>query len=202
MRTYRYEWWIKKRVAKTFLDDPKLTLGEAADKLGYSRSTLSRIIMECKREFILPRVRKTKWTKDLVKEALDYSERQLQRWHDKLMYGECPNCGETGKDSYLYRKLTEKGYWVNYSICKKCGIPFGHRIEADVGTDFWKHEQEGKLKEFAHLGLFSVTYDAQRNLQLAKQTVKKIEKREYVPADHIKMVMNFLTHKLSEEEPD
>lgn len=111
-----------------------------------------------------------------------------QRWLDKLIYGECPNCRNTGKDSsYLYRKLDEKDYWVTYHVCKSCGAPFGHKIEGDVGADFWLHEQNEKL-----LTLTSFLVEQEQNLQLVKGMLKKIKRCEYVPSDQRRMVIEWL----------
>ena len=111
-----------------------------------------------------------------------------QQWFDKLIYGECPNCRETGKDSsYIYRKLDERGFWVSYSACKRCGVTFGYKIEGDIGTDFWRHEQNERLST-----LTSFLFDREQNLQLAKRILKKIKEGEYVPADQFEMVVEFL----------
>jgi len=58
-----------------------------------------------------------------------------------MWYGQCPNCKEPGKDALYYRKLDERNFWIIYKVCKKCGISYDYRIEPDVGTDFWREEQ-------------------------------------------------------------
>ena len=66
---------------------------------------------------------------------------------DVMQYGQCPNCEATGKGfAYHYLKLDERNFWVRYRVCKTCGVPFGHRIEGVVGTDFWRCEEAEKMK--------------------------------------------------------
>ncbi len=68
---------------------------------------------------------------------------QLNEWAQKQMYGECPNCDSWGKEDIRhYRKLDERDFWVCYKVCKTCNTPFDHYIDPDIGTEFWRHEQE------------------------------------------------------------
>ncbi len=68
---------------------------------------------------------------------------QHDEWVQRRMYGECPNCDSWGKDCIrYYRKLDERNFWVIYRVCKVCGTPFDHYIDPDVGTEFWRHEQD------------------------------------------------------------
>ncbi len=177
--------WAKRdlrwRVVNLFEEDPKTTGREVAEKLGVSETTAKRLIKFCKETFMLPRVPKRKWTAELIQEAVDYNRREEKRRTEIMQYGECPNCGETGKDALKYRKLTEREYWMLYKVCKKCKVPFELIIESDSHLHV-----EDNIGLIAELRIF------EDNIKLARSIIKKLEKGEYVPSDQLNMINEWL----------
>ncbi len=179
-------------VVNVFQANPKTTTREVAEKLGVSKRTVNRMIAYCKQKFKLPRINKTKWTKELIQEAIDYQEREYERRIEIIRYGECPTCGETGKNA-RQRKQTEKGYRTLYKTCSKCDTLYGFKIEGDSPLDR-RVETVDKLTAagfFKH-GYISIVPDFEDNLTLAKSIMKKLKKGEYVPGDQLNMVSEWL----------
>ncbi len=177
------------RIVSVFQENPKTTTKELAEKLGVSKSTVNRMINCCKQKFMLPRVPKRQWTKELIQEAVDYQKSAYEKRLEIVRYGECPNCGKTGKDLRQYRKLTKKGYWTLYKICAKCGVMFGVKIVSDSHVD----RRIEAVDELAATGFFKRGYismfpaDFEDNLDLVTSILKKVDKGEYVPGDQLEM---------------
>ncbi len=164
--------------------------------MGCSVRTVNRRVSDLQQELMLPRSPKRKWTSEMINITLEATKKKTQLWISKLEYGYCPNCEDTGKDfCSTYRKLTEKGYWLVFYKCKKCGSPFGHHIEADVGTDFWREEQ----KRIISMDLFGLSLEMEQNLAHAKRIMKKLKKGEYIPPEEVAMVMRYLEEITKEE---
>lgn len=173
---------LRWKVVNLFQEDPKTTVREVAEKLGVGEATAKRLIKFCTQTFMLPRVPKRQWTAELVQEAVDYNRREEKRRTEIMQYGECPNCGETGKDALQYRKLTERGYWILYKVCSKCRVPFGLKIEGDSHLDVT--ENIGLIAE--------LKIEFEDNIKLARNIMKKLEKGEHVTSDQLNMINKWL----------
>jgi len=168
-------------VVNLFQENPKTTIREVAEKLGISKNTVNQQIALCKQTFMLPRIPKRQWTAEIIQEAVDYNRREEKKRTEIMQYGQCLNCGETGKDALQYRKLTERGYWVFYKVCSKCGAWFGFKIRGDSHLDI-----------MAEIGLTHPLIQREDNLNLAKNIVKKLKKGEHVSSDQLNMVREWL----------
>lgn len=185
-------WWMwgypaKIKLAELIAEDPSITYKAVAEEMGCSVRTVQRRVRDLQDELMLPRSPKRTWTSEMINITLEATKKKTQLWASKLEFGYCPNCEDTGKDFCLkYRKLTEKGYWLVFYKCKKCGTPFGHHIEADVGTDFWREEQ----RRIVSMDLFG--FEMEQNLAHARRIMKKLKKGEYVPPEEVAMVLGYL----------
>jgi len=171
---------IRWRIVSLFHENPKTTVREVAEKLGVSETTAKRLINFCKETFMLPRAPKRQWTAELIQEAVDYNRREEKRRTEIMRYGECPNCGETGKDALKYRKLTDRGYWILYKVCHKCKVQFGLIIESDSHL----HVEE-------NIGLIAELTEWEDNIKLARNIMKKLEKGEHVPRDQLDILIEW-----------
>ena len=88
---------------------------------------------------------------------------------DEHILGVCLDCNVPMKH---YRKLTDKGYWINYNECQKCQKVVNFHISYDEGSLFVITEDRENM---APLTDFLV--EQEKALKLAKNLMKKIENK-------------------------
>ena len=172
---------LRWRVVNLFQEDPRTTVRDVAGKLGVSETTAKRLIKFCKETFMLPRVPKRQWTAELIQEAVDYNRKEEKRRTEIMQYGECQNCGETGKTALQYRKLTEREYWILYKVCSTCGTMYGFKIEGDSYLDV--------TEKIGVLGELRIKFE--EDIKLARSIVRKLERGETVPREQLDMLIKW-----------